>query len=142
MIHFKRFKQARFISSRKGSDIYKIVQHFGSFFFIHSAKRISRITCRRCVHRKAESGRPAGRKISQRETRQQLTVKRYFNANSANGTNFTNLYLKFAFNESNSCTQHWPRRVCAGLLYHCQTFPRPPMLVKWQIANGKQQIIT
>lgn|GEM_PF-5828102 len=54
MIHFKRFKQARFISCRKGSDIYKIVQHFGSFFFIHSAKRISRITCRRCVHRKAE----------------------------------------------------------------------------------------
>lgn len=63
MIHFKRFKQARFISCRKGSDIYKIVQHFGSFFFIHSAKRISRITCRRCVHRKAESGGPAGRKI-------------------------------------------------------------------------------
>ena len=59
MIHFKRFKQARFISCRKGSDIYRIVQHFGSFFFIHSAKRISRITCRRCVHRKAErSARP------------------------------------------------------------------------------------
>lgn len=59
MIHFKRFKQARFISCRKDSDIYKIVQHFGSFFFIHSAKRISRITCRRCVHRKAEVGPPA-----------------------------------------------------------------------------------
>ena len=59
MIHFKRFKQARFISCRKGSDIYRIVQHFGSFFFIHSAKRISRITCRRCVHRKVEVGPPA-----------------------------------------------------------------------------------
>lgn len=58
MIHFKRFKQARFISSRKGSDIYKIVQHFGSFFFIHSAKRISRITCRH-KGRLAEVGPPA-----------------------------------------------------------------------------------
>lgn len=77
MIHFKRFKQARFISSRKGSDIYKIVQHFGSFFFIHSAKRISPITCRRCVHRKAE-------------------------------------------------------RSARRLLYHCQTFSRPPMILKKQ----------
>ena len=58
MIHFKRFKQARFISCRKGSDIYKIVQHFGSFFFIHSAKRISRITCRH-KDRLAEVGPPA-----------------------------------------------------------------------------------
>lgn len=75
MIHFKRFKQARFISCRKGSDIYKIVQHFGSFFFIHSAKRISRLTCRRCVHRKAE-------------------------------------------------------RSARRLLYHCQSFSRPPMILK------------
>ncbi len=59
MIHFKRFKQARFISSRKGSDIYKIVQHFGSFFFIHSAKRISPITYAAvCTAR--QRGRPAG----------------------------------------------------------------------------------
>ena len=58
MIHFKRFKQARFISSRKGSDIYRIVQHFGSFFFIHSAKRISRITCRHKGRLAERSARP------------------------------------------------------------------------------------
>ena len=58
MIHFKRFKQARFISCRKGSDIYRIVQHFGSFFFIHSAKRISCITCRHKGRLAERSARP------------------------------------------------------------------------------------